>query len=337
MIYDVNSVNTESEFNSIKAKLKRSDSVTYICKTCNTIVTKNSRCYKNFNNLCHSCAVKQTCLHKYGVTAPAKNSEINAKMQISRRKHQKKINAHISNSLKNRTEEQKLEAREKYERTCIEKYGIIPIWQQDKCRRTMLERYGAATTMQSEQLKAKVQRTNLERYGSISPASNNAVKQKIVNTYTQNNGGMGFASESAKLAQQLTMLEKYGVTHNMHSHELTSKMRKKYVRNGIMFDSKYEIIYYDYLVANNIDFVFHPDTYFEYTFDGKIRKYQPDFLVNGEFVELKGLHFFENYDATKSMINPFDRSQDALYEAKHQCMLQNHVKIITDVTPYIID
>lgn len=146
MTYNVNSVNTESEFNSIKAKLKRSDSVTYICKTCNTTVTKNS--------------------------------EINAKMQISRRKHQKEINAHISNSLKNRTEEQKLEAREKYERTCIEKYGIIPTWHQDKCRRTMLERYGAPTTMQSEQLKAKVQCTNLERYGSISPASNDAVKQK---------------------------------------------------------------------------------------------------------------------------------------------------------------
>lgn len=69
----------------------------------------------------------------------------------------------------------------------------------------------------------------------------------------------------------------------------------------------------------------------------KFANINPDFLVNGEFVELKGLHFFENYDATKSMINPFDRSQDALYEAKHQCMLQNHVKIITDVTPYIID
>lgn len=337
MIYDVNNVDSEEAFTTLKANLKRADSVTYTCKHCNCIVTKNSRCYKNFDNLCHTCAVKQTCLRKYGVTAPAKNSEINAKMQISRNKHKKEISARISNSLKNRTKEQKHEARKKYETTCIEKYGYIPSWQQDKCRNAMLAKYGAPTTLQSEQLKAKVQRTNLERYGSISPASNDAVKQKIVNTYTQNNGGMGFASESAKLAQQLTMLEKYGVTHNMHSHELTSKMRKKYIRDGIMFDSKYEMIYYDYLVANNIDFVFHPDTYFEYTFDGKTHKYQPDFLVNGEFIELKGLHFFENYDTTKSMINPFDRTKDALYEAKHQCMLQNHVKIITDVTPYILD
>lgn len=29
------------------------------------------------------------------------------------------------------------------------------------------------------------------------------------------------------------------------------------------------------------------------------------------------------------MINPYDRTQDAIYEAKHQCMLKNGVEIIT--------
>lgn len=335
MLYDVNNVDSEEAFAALKADLKRSDSVTYTCKHCNCVVTKNSRCYKNFNNLCHSCAVKQTCLRKYGVTAPAKNSEINAKMQISRNKHQKEISARISNSLKNRTKEQKHEARKKYETTCIEKYGYIPSWQQDKCRNTMLERYGAATTMQSPILKEKVQQTNLERYDNISPASNDAVKQKIVKTYTQRHGGMGFGSESATLAQQLTMLEKYGVTHNMHSAELAAKTHRKYKRNGIMFDSKYEIIYYDYLIKNNIQFVFHPHIMFEYTYDGKTHYYQPDFEVNNEYIELKGLQFFENYNPNGKMINPFDRSQDDLYEAKHQCMLANNVKIITDITPFI--
>ena len=332
MLYDVNNVDSEEVFVALKANLKRSDSVTYTCKHCNCVVTKNSRCYKNINNLCHSCTVKQAIQNRDQNVTKA----IYEKVQNSRYLHQDEINAHISAGHARRTKEQKHESYIKTMTSCKEKYGAFGFGLQST-KTTMLERYGAATTLQSPILKEKVQRTNLERYGSISPASNDAVKQKIVNTYTQKHGGMGFASESTKLAQQLTMLEKYGVAHNMHSHELTSKTRKKYVRDGIMFDSKYEIIYYDYLVANNIDFVFHPDTYFEYTFDDKIRKYQPDFLVNGEFIELKGLHFFENYDATKSMINPFDRNQDALYEAKHQCMLQNHVKIITDVTPYILD
>lgn len=35
------------------------------------------------------------------------------------------------------------------------------------------------------------------------------------------------------------------------------------------------------------------------------------------------------------MINPYDRTEDAKYEAKHQCMIENNVKIITDCSVYI--
>lgn len=31
------------------------------------------------------------------------------------------------------------------------------------------------------------------------------------------------------------------------------------------------------------------------------------------------------------MCNPFDHSQDALYEAKHQCMLNNNVRILKEI------
>lgn len=34
------------------------------------------------------------------------------------------------------------------------------------------------------------------------------------------------------------------------------------------------------------------------------------------------------------MCNPFDHSLDGLFEAKHQCMLQNNVTIITDIGVY---
>lgn len=39
-------------------------------------------------------------------------------------------------------------------------------------------------------------------------------------------------------------------------------------------------------------------------------------------IEIKGEQFFEN----NKMINPFDRTQDELYEAKHQCGLSNGVE-----------
>jgi len=34
------------------------------------------------------------------------------------------------------------------------------------------------------------------------------------------------------------------------------------------------------------------------------------------------------------MINPYDRSEDPKYEAKHQCMINNNVEIITDTKLY---
>lgn len=35
------------------------------------------------------------------------------------------------------------------------------------------------------------------------------------------------------------------------------------------------------------------------------------------------------------MICPYDRKSDGLYEAKHQCMLANNIKIITDCSMYL--
>ena len=61
-----------------------------------------------------------------------------------------------------------------------------------------------------------------------------------------------------------------------------------------------------------------------YEFNGKNHIYEPDFLIKGKLIEIKGDQFFKD-DGT--MQNPWDHSQDALYEAKHQCMLRNMVEI----------
>ena len=47
-------------------------------------------------------------------------------------------------------------------------------------------------------------------------------------------------------------------------------------------------------------------------------------MIEGKLVEVKGDHFFKE-DGT--MQNPYDHSQDELYEAKHQCMLSNGVDV----------
>lgn len=42
-------------------------------------------------------------------------------------------------------------------------------------------------------------------------------------------------------------------------------------------------------------------------------------------IEIKGDHFFRDNDPSKDMICPFDRSKDMLFEAKHQCMIENNI------------
>ena len=91
------------------------------------------------------------------------------------------------------------------------------------------------------------------------------------------------------------------------------------------FDSKPELAYYIWLKDNGIEFTYQPNISFEYEFNNEHHVYEPDFLVEETIVELKGDHFFKD-DGT--MQNPFCHEQDALYEAKHQCMLKNGVKIM---------
>ena len=48
----------------------------------------------------------------------------------------------------------------------------------------------------------------------------------------------------------------------------------------------------------------------------------PDFKVDNKYIELKGDQFLKS-DGTWQC--PFDHSLDAIYEAKHQCLIKNNV------------
>lgn len=121
------------------------------------------------------------------------------------------------------------------------------------------------------------------------------------------------------------------------------KAKTLYKYNDILFASKWELAYYVWLKDNNINFKYQLDS-IEYEFEGITKHYVPDFEVNGVIQEIKGLHFFENNDPSKRMINPYRRKidkpeivkrRDNLMEAKHQCMIRNNVEIITDCSKYI--
>ena len=111
----------------------------------------------------------------------------------------------------------------------------------------------------------------------------------------------------------------------MQDPEVRKKAASCYSFDRVEFDSKAELCYYIWLTDNGIEFTYQPNARFKYTFEGKDHFYHPDFIVEGRYVEIKGDHFFKE-DGT--MRNSWDSSLDGLYEAKHQCMLQNNVKIL---------
>lgn len=119
------------------------------------------------------------------------------------------------------------------------------------------------------------------------------------------------------------MLEKYGVRRYAQTTEFHNKSQHKYKFNDEVFDSFPELAFYIYCIDYNLN-IKHIPVKIKYYFNNEIHYYFPDFELDGQLVEIKGDHFF-NKDGT--MQCPFDHTQDALFEAKHQCMLANNIKI----------
>lgn len=121
------------------------------------------------------------------------------------------------------------------------------------------------------------------------------------------------------------------------------EMKLKYKYDEKTFSSSYELAYYIWLKDSKKDFIYQADP-IPYEFNGVTKHYVPDFKVDDQLIEIKGIHFFENKDPNGKMICPWKRKNDTeetikhrneLFETKHQCMLRYNVIIITDCSLYI--
>ena len=130
-----------------------------------------------------------------------------------------------------------------------------------------------------------------------------------------------------------TCLEKYGVESFSQTNEFAKYHRKQIEYDSLTFDSSWEVTVYQYCKENNIPCEYQPNITFEYEYGGKEHYYHPDFLINGKIYEVKGDQFFDG----DKMINPYDRTQDGLYEAKHQCMIKNNIIILNNISNEVIN
>lgn len=242
--------------------------------------------------------------------------------------------------------------------TTFKRHGDSNYRNPEKTKQTYINNYGVEHPMKSNEYKKQLAQHNLEEYGyewwyqsndckqrQIQAIKNQcgedivnvfqatSVKKKLRETWMKNYGVDNPSKDprikaKKKVSTQKTSIERYGTLWPIQNPEVFKKVKRKLIYNDIQFDSFSEIAYYIWLTDNNIKFEYQPNITFEYEYDNVKHYYHPDFLLidNNEIVEIKNKNTFKD----GKMINIYDRSQDGIAEAKHQCMLKNNVKILID-------
>lgn len=154
------------------------------------------------------------------------------------------------------------------------------------------------------------------------------IKDKVANTNLNNCGNICSLHGTNQIKTNKAFEIKYGegITSPLQVHEIRRKSKKKFVYNNIEFDSKWELAYFIWLKDNNIAFEYQPCT-LTYYFNGKQKKYYPDFRLINEniLVEIKNPYLLNN------MQNDINSKE---YH-KYMCIIENNVKIIDNCEKYI--
>ena len=271
---------------------------------------------------------KKSCLEKYGVENPRQLESVCKKSTNTRLRN---------NGGKYRSKDE----LNKIKQTKLERYGDENFNNVEKAKATKKDRYGDEN-FTNVKLRIKNQRTkNNGNYFSEETLKN--IKEKRARKQKQT---------TEKIKQ--TCLSRYGVENPMQDRDINSKAmqtrkitypvwtdehlrnlinstiekygtfnhRKNYYYDEKYFDSSYELVYYIWLKDHHINFEYHPKKRFEY-FDamGSKHFYLPDFLVEGEFLELKGPHLINDQKIL------LDWKGNPCYE-KTNCLKNNSVRIL---------
>lgn len=193
--------------------------------------------------------------------------------------------------------------------TIKEKYGVNNSWQ---CPNSTEKRINATRTLESKKKKS-------ETFKKHSVEFKESQRKKTEETIIKNYGSLKEFYKQKYEKYSKTCLEKYGVSNY---RTLCKSKRIKY--DDLNFDSTWELAFYLYHKNQN-DLILREPIKLEFECNGIKHFCFPDFSVNGQLYEIKGNHFF---DENGKMINPYDKTQNELYEAKQNCMLLNNVKFI---------
>lgn len=225
----------------------------------------------------------------------------------------------------------------------------------NKCKKTFQVRYGVDNPMQLDNVKKKIEETDFIKYGVKHHIAAAEIRNKAKIAYQEKYGvDNPFAAKEVINAIHKDNIEKYGVAHNWQREDIKEKIKQTNLErygvehvaqnseiraksqmninyDNISFDSYPELCLYIWVKDNKIEFEYQPNISFEYTYAGVKHYYCPDFKIAGKLYEIKGDHFFKSKNPANEMVCPWDHSKNGLYEAKHQCMIENNIQILTSV------
>lgn len=244
----------------------------------------------------------------------------------------------------------------KRENTCLSRYGAKHNWQRGVSRTKQYEtcekRYGNKYPQKTEIIKEKIAISNIKKYGKKSYTQTDEFKTKSKITCEKKYGkqyitqvddfkdsvkkikfekyGDEFFSNRTKAKN--TLRNNYGVENPAQSAIIQSRIRKKVEHDGIWFDSSYEVKVYDFCKEHNIDCKYQPISFDYVDMIGKKHKYFPDFMINGEYYEIKGDYLWKDgklfYPYNNTLTEDELAKKICRDEAKTNCMFDNNVKVI---------
>lgn len=292
-------VDRKSNIEELRKKFKRDQKFKAKCENCDSIFERRLRFFSS-PLLCKSCSLKYSTRKHYGVDFVSQAKEVKAKK---------------AKTFSEKSETELKAIREKKEQTCLKKFGVSSYFKTQEFKKAMTEHNPGATKKACE----KRESTMLKKYGVKNIFQNKEYIQK-------------------------KFFEKYGVSNPYQLSDVISKsilkkakngwpLKCKYIFDNEVFDSKWEVAFYIYMKETHHKVVREPIS-FKYEFDGKIHVVTPDFKIDDDYVELKGDYLIGN---NGKWICVWDRKYDDYFEAKHQCLLKNNVKILVgkDIQPSI--
>lgn len=282
-----------------------------LCRKCNISFTKKNKSPKEKQAI--EQRRKSTCLEKFGVDC-AFNTE-------KSRNELKKVDWDKRNKKSKSTKERL--------------YGDSNFNNREKSKSTMNEKYGMHSS-KVEDVKNKQKETNNKRYGGNSPQCSKDIHKKSEQTKERLYGDKNFNNHQQYIK---TCQENFGVDNAMKVPENVQKalaakhfdvLRKRgLVYNDIYFDSSWELAYYIWLTDNKKSFIYQPQMPLLYKDDeGTDRQYFPDFLVEGQFVEIKGNQFFNEKD------EPFDLYKKKYWWSKYNALIKYNVYIMREAEAF---